>query len=167
MHFKFLVSPSFWLIGKCNTMYRKYFHRNLCPEELGFMLSMNFLTTPLAWGLSGILQWGLSPWETASIRELPLQIKAPQTPNPLFPPCHILAFILQGLSTPSIGGARPFCSPFPSLKHESRIASKTFIQTVFSPGDSVKSGSPRMASSQLGMFSKCNLQVLWCKWANF
>lgn len=74
-----VLGLSFFLRGKCKTMYRKYFHRNLCPEELGFMLLMNFLTTPLAWGLSGILQGGLSP-----LGRQPTPDKAPQTPNPLF-----------------------------------------------------------------------------------
>lgn len=161
MHFKFLVSPSFWLIGKCKTMYRKYFHRNLCPEELGFMLSMKFLTTPLAWGLPGILQGGLSPWETAYTRQSSTNTQPtfPSMPHPrLHPPRSPNSFNR---------GSWPFCSPSPSLQHESCIASKTCTQTVSFPGDSVESGSPRMASSQLGMFLTCNLKVLWCKWADF
>lgn len=110
-----VLGLSFFLIGKCKTMYTKYFHRNLCPEELGFMLQMN-LTTPLASVYSGILQGGLSPWETAHIRQLSLQIKAQQMPNPLLSPCHILASTLQGLSTPSRREARPFYFPFPFFK---------------------------------------------------
>lgn len=92
MHFKFLVSPPFWLIGKCNTMYRKYFHRNLCPEELGFMLLMNFLTTPLAWRWPGTLQCGLPPGRRPTSDSFPSRSKLPKCPT------H---FSLHSTSSPS------------------------------------------------------------------
>lgn len=96
-----VLGLSSFLIGKRKTTYRKCFHRNLCLEELSFMLPRTFLTTPLAlaWGWSGILQGGLSPG-----RQLPPD-KAPQAPHPRFLPCHILAFILQSLPTPPTGEA--------------------------------------------------------------
>lgn len=89
-----VLSLSSSLLGNVKQCTRRFFHKNWCPQELGFMLEMKFPSCPsVIWGL----QWGLAPGTDLRQAALPLD-QSTRMPNPPSPPRHILAFILQGLS---------------------------------------------------------------------
>lgn len=68
-----VLSLSSSLLGNVKQCTRRYFHKNWCPQELGFMLEMKFPSCPsVIWGL----QWGLPHREQTCARQLSLWIKA-------------------------------------------------------------------------------------------
>lgn len=152
-------SQSFLLIENVKQGTWRYFHRNWCPEELGFMLEMKFPSCPLGlimiWG-SCSENWKLSPVPGSA----PSRSKHAR---PIHLPIHVTyspasSKVSQLLQQGKLGLS--FFS-FPSLKQDSCLVSKTSIWTVI-PGDCLQLGHPMKASSQLGMCLKNVVQRCCC-----
>lgn len=110
------------------------------------MLPMTFLTTPWPEDDLGSCREACPPGRQ------PPPDKAPQAPPPTFHSVSHPCLHPPRPPNPSNRGSRPFCSPLPSLKHESCIASKTCIQTASFPGDRVESGSLKWLPVSLEYF---------------
>ena len=84
------------LTGNVKQGTRRDFHRNWCPEELGFTLYMKLPNFPISFSVIWHLQQGLPHQEQTCARQRSPRIQV-RMRSPHRAPCQIFTFILQGL----------------------------------------------------------------------